>query len=95
MVFYNSRCLNVLAAVFVVMPHNCCSCCCYNCTPSASCILRASLPITNSAVPALLLSAAQAGADGFDSRVYLANRLENKTNMSESKTRNYAGGHIA
>ncbi|WIA34179.1 hypothetical protein OEZ86_012537 [Tetradesmus obliquus] len=33
----------------------------------------------------------KAGADGFDSRVYLANRLENKTNMSESKTRNYSG----
>jgi hypothetical protein len=37
--------------------------------------------------------AAQAGADGFDSKVYLANRLENKTNMSESKTRNYSGTH--
>jgi hypothetical protein len=35
----------------------------------------------------------QAGADRFDSQVYLANRLENKINMSESKTRNYSGEH--
>jgi hypothetical protein len=62
--------------------------------PHAICVLYACVTeSTHHAGLALILPAAQAGADGFDSRVYLANRLENKTNMSESKTRNYSGGH--